>query len=98
METDDALPLDLHDHPRPARATRLVAQRMADQPVIQRQLAAIEPCQDVLAGEQLRPCIGHRTRSPRAPRSWTKAWPFVAAVLEERKQVSEARTKQRRRP
>jgi len=30
IETNDALRLDLYDHPRPARATGLVAQRMAD--------------------------------------------------------------------
>jgi|GEM_PF-5129362 len=42
------------DDPCAAHAARLVRQRVIGQPLIERQLPAVEPLEDMLAGQQLR--------------------------------------------
>ena len=47
------------DDPRAARAARLVVARMTDQPLVESRLAAVEPVEEVLTGQQLRTGVGH---------------------------------------
>jgi hypothetical protein len=54
VESDDFTGTSLDDDSCAAQAARLVRQRVMGQPLIERRLPAVEPLEDMLAGQQLR--------------------------------------------